>query len=178
MLKLRVMAAAALIVGSVALGAFQVVAGGAGPPPPPAQTGQPPLALRSVMAVLAVRMEAIVYAVSVGDLKAVEKSALEIADHERPPLEERRKIMAFLGDDAEGFKAADLRVHDAAAAVAAAARAEDLDAVAGKFSLLLKGCVACHARFKSGIVGRFYPRPLLPSPPVGRGERGHHGNDG
>lgn len=114
------------------------------------------LKLRTIMLDLAHDMEAIVRAISFEDYKTVKLLAKKIADHARPPLEERMRIMKFLKGDAAGFKAADDAVHTAAEKLAEAASKEDRYMVVENFRDVLNGCVDCHTKYRIKVRKEFY----------------------
>ena len=117
---------------------------------------QAELRLKAIMAALENDMELIVRAINSGDLKSVEGFATEIADHEKPPLEERQRIMGFLKEDAQGFKAADMVVHNAATELADAAVQNDYERVLSSYTNILTGCVKCHSRYRARVMEHFY----------------------
>ncbi len=123
-----------------------------------ASTGQvhAELRLRGIMNELETRMEAIVRALSSGDFEAVESNARQIADHEKPPMEERQKIHGLLKEEANGFREIDYAVHQSAAKMAESARSQDYAGVVDNYRDVLHGCVKCHAGFRSRIVEHFY----------------------
>jgi len=114
------------------------------------------LQLRSIMGDLGQRMELVTRGVYTADFEMIEKNALLIADHEKPPMTERMKILGFLKSGAAGFKAGDGIVHDEAAKLAEAARGKDMDGVLFSYSGVMAGCVNCHTNFRDKIVGHFY----------------------
>ncbi len=114
------------------------------------------LRLREVMRGLEADMQAIMRGISRGDMKSVESWARAIAGHEKPPMEERKKIAAFLKEDAGSFQKADAKVHDTALRLAEAARKGDRKAVVETYGALLDGCVNCHSRYRAPIVKHFY----------------------
>ena len=113
-----------------------------------ASTGQAhaDLRLRGIMVELETSMEAIVRAISLDDLEAVESNARQIADHEKPPVEERLKILGFLKEDANGFKETDGIVHLSALKMAEAAARKDYEGIVDNYRDVLNGCVSCHTR--------------------------------
>ncbi|MCP3677441.1 MAG: hypothetical protein GY721_07610, partial [Deltaproteobacteria bacterium] len=123
-----------------------------------ASTGQAhaELRLRGIMIELEARMEAIVRAISSGDLEAVDSNARRIADHEKPPLEERQRILGFLKEEANSFKEIDYAVHLSATKLAEAAGNNDYEGVVDNYRDVLHGCVNCHAGFRPRIVEHFY----------------------
>jgi len=114
------------------------------------------LSLRDVMHGLEVRMEAIVQGISYGDFVSVESHAKAIAGHKQASIEERQKILSFLGEDAGAFKEADAAVHRAATKLSEAARKKDYNGVIEGYGVLLGGCVKCHYQFRPRIIKHFY----------------------
>lgn len=116
-----------------------------------AQAGQYP-GLKSVMQGLGEAWHALGQALLVGDLATVEREALYIADHPRPPMEERTRIMARLGDDAPAFRGTDMQVHETAGKLAKAAANGDLNAVTQHYGEVMQACVACHTGFRDRLL--------------------------
>lgn len=139
---------------SVAVAAFGIALGGMGP----VSAGEP-LALRQIMTDLGRDAQAITDGLSRGEYGLVEKAALRIADHPRPPLSERARLVAFVGADAPRFKKFDGETHDAATDVARAARKGDGQGAIGAFQRLQSTCLACHQVFREPVVGHFYGTP-------------------
>lgn len=107
--------------------------------------------LNEIMLKLEADMEMIVKAVNYGDLKAVEESAMAIAEHEKIPMVKRLKIAEILKEDMPNFKQTDMAVHDAALKVAESAKGGDYNGVAENYRLLLNGCVSCHLNFRDRV---------------------------
>jgi cytochrome c556 len=114
------------------------------------------LRLREIMFGLADDMAAIVRAITLEDYETVRIRALRIAEHERPPFDERMRILKFLNDDAAGFKAADGVVHSSAKKLSDAAAKKDYYEVVENFRDVLNGCVDCHTKYKSKVRKHFY----------------------
>ncbi|MBI1912294.1 MAG: cytochrome c [Deltaproteobacteria bacterium] len=114
------------------------------------------LEIRGIMKKLGSRTEEVVRGISAGDFKLIEKNALLLADHEKPPISERLRILGFLKTDASGFKAIDEGIHENAAKLAEAAQKQDQEAVLTHFSEVLKSCVKCHTQYRGRIIEHFY----------------------
>lgn len=108
--------------------------------------------LKMIMIDLEADMEAIVRALNYDDFEAVKTHALEIANHQKPPMAQRKKIMAFLGSEMNGFKSSDAFVHDSAVKVAEAADEQNYAKVVESYGILLGGCVACHTKYRSRVL--------------------------
>ena len=108
-----------------------------------ASTGQAQaeLKLREIMVALEARMEAVVRAINLDDFEAVESNSRQIDHNEKPPMEERLKIMGFLKEDASGFKETDGVVHLSALKMAEAAARKDYEGVVDNYRDVLNGCV-------------------------------------
>lgn len=114
------------------------------------------LYLRGIMNVLNENMMKVTDGVSRGDFARIEEASAAIADHERPPAEERSRIVEFLGPDARVFRETDELVHTEAGAMARAASEREMEGVLVHFSGVQKGCVSCHGEFKTRIIEHFY----------------------
>ena len=115
-----------------------------------------PLALRKIMQDMGKEMAAIAEAVSREEWQQVEKSALLIADHPRPPMSERMKIMALFGKDMARFKGYDTKTHDTARELAKLAAQKDAPAVISTFATLQSSCLECHRNFRKPFQEHFY----------------------
>lgn len=114
------------------------------------------LRLRHIMLNLETNMETIVRSINLGDFEAIESNAREIADHEKPPMEERKRIISFLGEEANAFRETDMEVHSTALRLAEAAKKKDYDGVIKAYGDLLGGCVQCHRGYRAPVVDHFY----------------------
>lgn len=114
------------------------------------------LRLRAIMKDLGDRVEKITRGINTGDFEMVEKNALLVAEHEKPSMIERMKILGFLKTESAKFKSIDDQLHDEAVKLAEAARKKDYDGVLTSFSGIMKGCVNCHSNYRQKIVDNFY----------------------
>lgn len=114
------------------------------------------LQLRTIMKEMGDRVEKITHGINTGDFELIEKNALLIAEHEKPPMIERMKILSFLKSESSNFKSSDAKVHDEAVKLAEAAKKKDYDAILLSFADVMKGCVNCHSNYRQKIVDHFY----------------------
>ncbi len=115
-----------------------------------------PLTLRGIMQQLDKEMQNVTAAISSEDWAKVERSAAWIADHPRPSMAERKRIMGFLGSDAGKFKGSDKKTHEAALALRKAAASKNGHSVIVEFATLQKTCLSCHQNFRPVIQKHFY----------------------
>ncbi|TKA89475.1 cytochrome C [Guyparkeria sp. SB14A] len=108
------------------------------------------------MEALGEHTERIVKAINHEDWRWVAKEARAIADHPRPPAEERQRIMAFAGDRRAEFQDYDHAAHQAAADLADVAAMEDGREVIRAFADLQATCLDCHASFREDFRAHFY----------------------
>ena len=106
------------------------------------------MSLQAIMQKLGQDMNRLNEAIFADDYAAMERSAAAIADHPRPPAEERARILGKLGEDAPRFRAADHNVHEAARALGDAASQQEMLQVLQFYHQLMQGCVACHTEFR------------------------------
>jgi len=85
------------------------------------------------------------------DLELVERGATGIATHPRIPPEQVQLVARELGEEMPVFKQFDMRVHDLAVEIGAAARAGDKNAAIGKFQGMIDGCFGCHSAYKDRV---------------------------
>ncbi|MFI9655060.1 cytochrome c [Guyparkeria sp. GHLCS8-2] len=109
-----------------------------------------------IMEELGEHTEQIVKAINHEDWQWVAKEARAIAEHQRPPAEERKRIMAFAGDRRVEFQEIDHAAHEAAATLADVADAGDGREVIRAFADLQATCLDCHASFRDDFRQHFY----------------------
>lgn len=90
-------------------------------------------------------------AILVEDWQTMSAAANMIAEHPKPGMSERMKILAALGDRAGEFRGFDTTVHDAAIALREAAERKDIAAVSNSYTEMFSACVACHGEFRSEL---------------------------
>lgn len=115
-----------------------------------------PLALRKIMQDLGKNMRDIADGISREDWKMVGEVALLIADHSRPPLPEKIRILRFVGSDAGKFKRYDEKTHQVAQTLEQAAARSDGQSVISSFAALQNSCLGCHQSFRKPFLEHFY----------------------
>ena len=114
-----------------------------------------PHEFHEIMEDLGEHMVGITEGITHEDWIRVADHAQAIADHPRPPMTERVRIMAFAGTDVAKFKEFDNEVHDAAARLADEAAGGDGSAIIASFGRLQNGCLDCHAAFRTSYREHF-----------------------
>lgn len=117
-----------------------------------------PLELQKIMKELGKQMQMVTDGISREDWALVEKIAPLIADHPQPPLDEKMRIMGFMGANMGKFKAFDGETHEAALEMKGAAQAKDGQKTIAAFQKLQLTCLACHQTFRSPFMEHFYGR--------------------
>ncbi len=121
-----------------------------------AETAPEPLALQKIMKDMGKNMQVIADGISREDWKLIEKTAPLIADHPQPPMDEKVKMMAFVGTDVSKFKGHDEKTHEAARILGESAAREDGYAIISDFATLQNTCLMCHQRFRKSFQEHFY----------------------
>lgn len=119
------------------------------------EEGGAPHEFHEIMEDLGEHMVGITEGITHEDWIRVADHAQAIADHPRPPMTERVRIMAFAGTDVAKFKEFDSEVHDAAARLADEAAGGDGSAIIASFGRLQNGCLDCHAAFRTAYRDHF-----------------------
>ena len=115
-----------------------------------------PLALRKIMYNLGKNMQSITDGISREDWKLVENAALQVAEHPKPPLVEKMRILNFVGTDIRLFKEHDSKTHNAAMVLGSAAAEQNGYKVISAFSTLQNSCLTCHQYFRQPFQEHFY----------------------
>lgn len=115
-----------------------------------------PLELRKIMQDMGAEMAVISEAISREQWTQVERSALQIADHPRPPMSERMRIKSLFGSEMGRFKSYDIKTHSTARELAKVAASEDGSAVIATFATLQSSCLTCHQNFRKPFQHHFY----------------------
>lgn len=131
----------------------------------PAQTSdaerntREPLVLRSIMQNLSTDMQRITDGIATENWPRVAEIALNVANHSQPPMQERLRIIQFIGGDAGRFKGYDQQAHEAATTLSEAAQREDGTVVIEAFAQIQNNCLGCHQNFRQPIQSHFYNNP-------------------
>jgi len=107
--------------------------------------------LKLVMQGLLIDTQQLTSAMLTEDFANIEKTAKKIADHPKPSMATRMKLMKAMGSDMAKFKANDGVVHDAAVAMVENAQNKDIKAVGENFQTMIGGCLSCHGEFKAKV---------------------------
>ncbi|MFW6201446.1 MAG: hypothetical protein ACOC8B_02640 [Gemmatimonadota bacterium] len=107
--------------------------------------------LRAIMVGLERDMQRVAHGIWVEDFDTIQAAAGAIADHPTVTEQERRWIFGVLGEDAGGFRQADLYVHDTGLELEDAAARADMADVLEAYDRLVRGCVACHREYREPI---------------------------
>ncbi|MDD3814064.1 MAG: cytochrome c [Desulfocapsaceae bacterium] len=121
-----------------------------------ADTAVEPLVLRKIMRELGKNMQQISDSIARENWALITKIALRIADHPKPPLTEKIRILAFIGSDAGKFRDYDEKTHQAGQELRRAAMQEDRTEVISAFATLQESCVTCHQSFRKSFQENFY----------------------
>jgi len=116
------------------------------------------LALRTIMQELARNMQSLNTQMYTEDWKAVADIAQKIATHDEPPIEEKKQILQWLGENAKSFRNHDLEVKAGAQDLSAAARSEDIKGIMTALNRVQGNCLACHQGFRNDFIQHFYAK--------------------
>lgn len=120
-----------------------------------ADEGGAPHEFHEIMEDLGDHMVGITEGITHEDWIRVAEHAEAVANHPRPPMTERVRIMAFAGTEVAQFKKYDNEVHEAASSLADEAAGGDGSAIIAAFGRLQNGCLDCHATFRSAYRKHF-----------------------
>lgn len=115
-----------------------------------------PLALQKVMKELGKNMQIVTDGISREDWHLVEHTSHLIGEHPEAPMDEKLRIMKFMGTEMARFKAFDMQTHEAAHEMAEAAQKRDGQKVVSAFGALQSACLSCHQTFRTAFVQHFY----------------------
>ena len=114
-----------------------------------------PQDLKTVMQGLLKDTHLLTTAMLTENFTVIELAASNIANHPKPPMQVRKKLMMAMGADMAKFKANDNIVHGAAVAMVESAQNKDIKAVGKNYQTMIGGCLSCHAEFKTKVSGIF-----------------------
>lgn len=117
------------------------------------------LTLQKIMQDLGTNMQTISDGISREDWALVEKNARQVADHPRPSMDEKKRIMAYMGDKMATFKGYDIKTHNAARELSTHAAQKNGDDIITAFAALQKTCLACHENFRQDFQQHFHAQP-------------------
>jgi len=111
--------------------------------------------LKLVMQGLLKDTQALTSAMLNEDFALVAVQANNIADHPKPSMAIRKKLMKAMGADMVKFKANDDVVHNAAVAIMKNAEQKNIKGVNENFNKMIGGCLSCHRLFKNKVSAIF-----------------------
>jgi len=108
--------------------------------------------LKAVMQQLGNDYNTLNQAVFLEDFDAAAKAANNIANHGKPSMFQKMKIMAGLRTDMPKFKKADAKVHNLALDIEKSAKAKNMAQLIQKQSAMLSACMSCHTSYRSRVI--------------------------
>lgn len=118
-----------------------------------------PLTLQQIMQDLGDNLIEISDGLLTHDLELTAKGAKAIAEHPQIPPEQVQMVAQELGPEMPVFKQFDIRVHNLALEINAAATAGDRKAAVAGFHRLVDGCLACHDAYKDRVAAILKSQP-------------------
>ncbi len=109
------------------------------------------ITFKDVMQDLLTDTQQITKGIILEDFQLIEQAANKIANHPKPDLAIRMKVVKTLGNEMGKFKAKDTVVHNSAVNILSAAKANDMNTITKEYQQLVNGCLACHAGFKEKV---------------------------
>jgi len=107
--------------------------------------------LKLVMQGLLKNTQALTSAMLNEDFALIATQAKNIADHPKPSMAIRKKLMKAMGADMVKFKANDNIVHSAAVEIMKSAQQKNIKGVGENFKKMIGGCLSCHSSFKNRV---------------------------
>jgi cytochrome c556 len=111
----------------------------------------PEVTFKSVMQGLLTNSLAINKGIFLEDFTMIEQAAAHIADHPKPDMAIRKKLMMNLGLEMGTFKSLDNVVHQSSVDIVSAAKEKNMEKVVKQYHQLIEGCLSCHADFKKRV---------------------------
>jgi len=115
-----------------------------------------PLEFQKVMKELGKNMQIITDGISREDWELVAKTALGVAQHPQPPMEEKTRIISLMGSEMPRFKSFDMKTHNAAHELELAANEKDGQKIIESFQKVQSSCLNCHQAFRAKFLKYFY----------------------
>jgi len=107
---------------------------------------------KSVMQKLGGNYNMLNQAILMEDYDRAAKAANKIANHDKPSMSQRMKVMSTLAMDMPNFKKADGKVHKLALQIEKSAKAKDMKMLIQQQSQMLKACMACHTTYRRKLI--------------------------
>jgi len=107
--------------------------------------------LKLVMQGLLKDTQALTSAMLNEDFSLITTQAKNIAEHPKPSMAIRKKLMKAMGADMAKFKANDNIVHSAAVEIMKSAQQKNIKGVSENYKKMIGGCLACHSEFKNRV---------------------------
>lgn len=117
-----------------------------------AHGGGDPMPFLAIMRQLSAEMATFTHALWLEDFERMNESARAITHHAPIDPADVQRIQQILGDDWEGFEAADHVVHEAAADLHHSIGSRDFDVILTRLDALQRGCVACHTGYRDRLL--------------------------
>lgn len=125
-------------------------------------------ALSAIMRGMSRNMQIIADGIAREDWALIAETAPLIADHPRPPLADKIRILSMLGTDSTKFKSHDQQTNRAARDVHQAASRQDGIAVIAAYQRLQTACFDCHRSFRDRFAQGRHTSTRLPAPSSSR----------
>jgi len=107
--------------------------------------------LKNVMQGLLTDTTVMTQGIFLEDFNMIERAASKIADHPKPAMALRMKLMKNLGSEMKNFKGFDSIVHNTAVSIKKAATEKNMPLVVAGYHQLIDGCQSCHSNFKQRV---------------------------
>lgn len=114
-----------------------------------AQTSQ--VTFKTVMQGLLANMQLVTQGIVMENFNQIATASAKIADHPKPDMAIRKKVMMSLASEMGTFKSFDNVVHGAASKMTIAAKEKNMEEVVSQYQTLIAGCQSCHAIYKARV---------------------------
>ena len=105
--------------------------------------------LKAIMQQLDRDYNKLTYAILLADFDSAAEAANGVANHDKAPMAQKKKLKQALGEKMKGFKQADMKVHALAMSIKKAAKAKDMQTLIQRHSQMLGACMSCHSTYRS-----------------------------